>query len=94
MSGISGGRTGDDAGRPGTTGPGVDAGRSGAPLLRIVSGDPSPEELAALVTVLAAAAAGAEEPTEPEPASQWATPERLLRAPVAPTGWWASALPR
>ena len=68
---------------------------AGPPLLRIVSGDPSPDELAALVAVLAAAAGSvAEESPQPEPESRWAAPERLLRTPVAPTGWWASALPR
>ena len=66
------------------------------PALRIVRGDPSAEEVAALVTVLAAAAAAAPAGEAPPAAtgSQWAPPGRLLRAPVSPSGWWASALPR
>ncbi len=68
---------------------------SGPPALRIVHGAPTAEELAALVTVLAAASGGdAAEDTGAGPGPQWATPERLLRPPVAPTGWWESSLPR
>ena len=65
------------------------------PHLRIVRGDPTAEEVAALVVALAAAtpAPAAAEPVVP-PASQWAPPGRLLRQPVALTGWWASTLPR
>jgi hypothetical protein len=63
------------------------------PALRIVHGDPSPDELAALVTVLAAAS-GDESAQPPGRVAPWATPERLLRPPVAPTGWWESSLPR
>ncbi len=64
------------------------------PALRIVSGDPTPEELAALVAVLAAASGG-DGPVGPAiPVSQWAPPARLLRPAVAPTGWWESSLPR
>ena len=64
------------------------------PLLRVVRGDPSAEELAALVAVLASAsAADAEPPSAPE-RSQWAAPGRMMRQPIAPTGWWASSLPR
>jgi hypothetical protein len=65
------------------------------PVLRIVRGTPSAEELAALVAVLAAAGDADAEPQGPPRATpQWATPERLLRRPVAPTGWWESSLPR
>lgn len=65
------------------------------PPLRLVRGDASPEELAALLTVLSAVAGG-----EPEPStrhtSQWASRERALRRPVTAGrgGWRASALPR
>ncbi len=64
--------------------------------LRIVRGDPTAEEIAALVAVLAAAVprAVAEEPATPAPVSEWASPSRLLRRPIAPTGWWPSTLPR
>jgi hypothetical protein len=66
----------------------------GPPALRIVRGDPTAEELAALVAVLAAASGGAEPDGPTLPVSQWAPPARLMRPSVAPTGWWESALPR
>ncbi len=61
--------------------------------LRIVHGQPSAEEIAAVVTVLAAASGG-QEPPKSRPTAQWAPPERLMRAQVHPSGWWESALPR
>ena len=63
------------------------------PVLRVVRGEPSPEELAALVVALATVGSAPSDEA-PGAGSQWAPPARLLRAPVAPTGWWASALPR
>ena len=64
------------------------------PVLRVLHGDPSAEDLAALVAVLAAASAVPVDAGQPPgERSQWATPARLLRQPVAPTGWWASGLP-
>jgi hypothetical protein len=62
--------------------------------LRIVRGDPTPDELAALVAVLAAASGGDQEGGPVTPVSQWAPPARLMRQAVAPTGWWESSLPR
>jgi hypothetical protein len=64
------------------------------PPLRIVRGEPTPEELAALVAVLAAASADEQPGVPTKPVSQWAPPERLMRPAVAPTGWWESSLPR
>ena len=64
------------------------------PALRIVRGDPTPEELAALVAVLAAASGGGEMAGPGGPVAQWAPPARLMRPAVAPTGWWESSLPR
>lgn len=64
------------------------------PTLRVVRGETTPEELAALVAVLAAASGGEASTGSPVPVSQWAPPPRLLRPAVAPTGWWESALPR
>ncbi|MGB7979717.1 MAG: acyl-CoA carboxylase epsilon subunit [Candidatus Nanopelagicales bacterium] len=61
--------------------------------LRIVHGQPSAQEIAAVVAVLAAASGG-QEPPQAQPTSQWAPPERLMRVPVHPAGWWESALPR
>jgi len=68
---------------------------SGRPVLRIVRGDPTPEEIAALVTVLSARAAAVGE-KEPPRRSEWAGHERRMRRPVhpGPGGWRASALPR
>ena len=63
------------------------------PVLRIVRGDPTDEELAALVTVLAAAGSAAEGAPAAPPESQWAAPRRLVRRAVHPTGWWQSVLP-
>ena len=64
------------------------------PALRIVRGDPTPEEIAALVTVLAAAAGGAQATGTVPAVAQWAPPQRLMRPTVSPTGWWESSLPR
>jgi hypothetical protein len=63
------------------------------PLLRVVRGNPSPEELAALIAVIATRG-GAGEP-QPQPVrSLWARPS--LRAPLShgPGAWRASTLPR
>ena len=62
--------------------------------LRIVRGHPTPEEIAALVTVLAAASGAGQQVGPAAPVSQWAPPARLMRPPAAPTGWWESSLPR
>ncbi|HYN56180.1 MAG TPA: acyl-CoA carboxylase epsilon subunit [Motilibacterales bacterium] len=65
------------------------------PALRIVRGEPTPEEIAALVTVLAAASGGDAQPTDAgAPVAQWAPPHRLMRPDVSATGWWESSLPR
>jgi hypothetical protein len=55
------------------------------PVLRIVRGDPSPEELAALTAVLAVASGGSGAPEEdPAPASAWTERESLVRRPLTP----------
>ncbi|HZC74060.1 MAG TPA: acyl-CoA carboxylase subunit epsilon [Jatrophihabitans sp.] len=63
-----------------------------APNLRVVRGDPTPEELAALTAVVAAA--GAAEPPAPERVRRggWSDPARQLRRPLfaGPNGWRAS----
>jgi hypothetical protein len=69
------------------------------PYLRVVRGDATPEEVAALVATLAAVAAArarAADSVRPVPvASNWNARTRLLRAPVRPAagGWRRSALP-
>lgn len=64
------------------------------PFLRVVKGEPTPEELAALVSVLASLGGpqGVHERRTPE----WNAPRRLHRVPLphGAGGWRASALPR
>ena len=74
------------------------------PFLQVVRGDPTPEEIAALVSVLsarAAAAAAARDGHGPARRSRWADRSRLVRGtagetvrPRGPGAWRASALPR
>jgi hypothetical protein len=60
--------------------------------LRLVRGDASPEEIAALLAVLSAAS-GCEEAAAPRRTSVWASRERLVRRPLTPGpgAWRASA---
>jgi hypothetical protein len=62
-------------------------------MLRIVRGEPSDEELAALIAVLAGLASAAAQP--PVPRSAWANPAHRLRTPLhpGPGAWRSSALP-
>ena len=68
-----------------------------APTARPIEilGEASPEQVAALVTVLSGLGGGEADVPTGLP-SQWASRERLVRAPVHPSrgGWRASALPR
>ncbi|HEY3000735.1 MAG TPA: acyl-CoA carboxylase subunit epsilon [Kribbellaceae bacterium] len=82
---------------PESDAPGSNAPAEPASVLRVVKGDPTPEELAALVAVVsarAAAAAGQGEP-ETERASDWASYWRNVRRPLqhGPGRWRASAFP-
>ncbi|QFG21793.1 acyl-CoA carboxylase subunit epsilon [Actinomadura sp. WMMB 499] len=73
------------------------------PFLQVVRGDPTAEEVAALVAVLtarAAAAAAARDGGGPARPSRWADRSRLVRGtagralrPSGPGAWRASALP-
>ncbi|MGI8612477.1 MAG: acyl-CoA carboxylase epsilon subunit [Nocardioidaceae bacterium] len=68
------------------------------PLLRLVRGRPTDEEVAALVAVVAARARGPSS-AAPAPAragSRWAAQERAVRQPLRrrPGGWRAATLPR
>jgi Acyl-CoA carboxylase epsilon subunit len=73
-----------------------DTGAGPGPALFIVQGNPSAEEVAALVAVLSArtASAGATRPRTLR--SEWSSRSRLLRAPLqrGAGGWRASARPR
>jgi len=73
----------------------VDGPEKSPPFLRIVRGEPSVEEIAALVAVLSAAS-GAREAAAPAPAFAWSARSTLLRRSLAPGhgGWRASASPR
>jgi len=58
-----------------------------AAAIRVVKGNPSDEDIAALVTVLAAAAASAgDEPIDTRPPETWGDPARMHRqwAPFSP----------
>jgi hypothetical protein len=64
------------------------------PLLTVVRGAPTPEQLAAVIAVVSARASGGGADEEPCVRSPWARP--VLRAPLspAPGAWRASALPQ
>ncbi len=73
------------------------------PVLRVVRGDPSPEQLAAVVAVVAARAAAERAEAARQaaavsarPTSAWVDRARALRGPLphGPGAWRASALPR
>ena len=64
------------------------------PVLRIVSGNPSDEELAAVTAVLTALArATGDAPAAAAPVGGWSDPARRLRRPLrpGPGAWRASA---
>ncbi len=64
------------------------------PPLRLVRGDATPEEVAALLAVLSAASGGEAAPA-PRHTSQWASRERAVRRPLSPGrgAWRASSRP-
>lgn len=66
--------------------------------LRIVRGEPTPEELAALVAVLAMRGSGGAEPTKEPKASGWTDRSRYMRAGLwhthASGDWRTSAYPQ
>jgi hypothetical protein len=76
------GSTGESAGEPTT------------PMLRVITPDATPEEVAALVAVLASL--GGEEPPAPRRTPAWQENHRKVRAtfPHGPGGWRSSSLPR
>ena len=66
-----------------------------APLLRVVRGDPTPEELAALVAVVAARASAARAVRDRPRRSAWGDPASAVRGVhrPGPDGWRRSRLP-
>jgi hypothetical protein len=84
----------------GRDGPGPGAGRDGpagahGPVLRVIRGDATAEEIAAVVAALAARAAGRGPVAPPRRGPAWADRAAMLRGPVwpGPDGWRASARP-
>jgi hypothetical protein len=67
---------------------------SAHPLLRVVKGDPTPEELGALVVVLASL--GGPAGPSPRRTPVWSAPARLQRRVLGhgPGAWRGSGLPR
>jgi hypothetical protein len=65
-------------------------------LFRVVRGEPSDEEVAALTVVLAAATTGAAASPRPRVVDRWSDPAARLRVPLHPGSgaWRASAWPR
>jgi hypothetical protein len=63
-------------------------------VLRIVRGDATPEEVAAIVAVLAAMGGEPQPPRRRTP--EWSAPHRKVRVtlPHGPGGWRSSSLPR
>ncbi len=66
------------------------------PPLRLVRGNATPEEVAALLAVLSAASGGDGAAPAPRHTSQWSSRERAVRRPLTPGpgAWRASAWPR
>jgi hypothetical protein len=68
---------------------------AGRPVLRVIRGDATPEEIAAVVAVLLSRSGAPDAaPAAPRP-SAWADRSRLLRRPQfpGPDAWRRSALP-
>ncbi|WP_201931001.1 acyl-CoA carboxylase epsilon subunit [Nocardioides donggukensis] len=65
------------------------------PVLRIITEHTTPEEVAALVAVLAAMG-GPEQAAPPRRTPEWQAPHRAVRRalPQGPGGWRSSGLPR
>jgi hypothetical protein len=60
------------------------------PLLKVITPDTTPEEVAAIVAVLAAMGSGAAAPEKPR--SEWASPARRMRPPhVHYRGAWQAS---
>ncbi len=74
----------DEAGRP-----------PGPPVLRVIRGDATPAEIAALVAVLMSSPPGDDEASPSPTRSAWAGRPALLRRPLhpGPGAWRRSGLP-
>ena len=67
--------------------------RTTALLLRVVRGEPSPEELAAVVAVVSARQGAAGDEPAPSAPLLWATPQLRPALSGGPGAWRASGLP-
>ena len=87
---------GPASGGPASGGPAN--GEAQQPLLRVVRGDPTVEELAALTVVIATRRAGPStaQTAEPRPRSAWGSAARASRPVLrpGPDAWRMSGLPR
>lgn len=63
------------------------------PLLTVLRGAPTPEQLAALIAVVSSRGGGGE-PDAPAPRSLWARPVLRTALSPVPGAWRASSLPR
>jgi hypothetical protein len=76
----------------------ADRTRDIAPLIRVTKGDPTDEELAALVAVVSSlgAAAAAEETSDAVRRSEWSAHHRKVRGPHVhgPGAWRTTVFPR
>ncbi|WP_238695347.1 acyl-CoA carboxylase epsilon subunit [Ornithinimicrobium flavum] len=86
--------SGDVAIELGHAAPPAGAPAGDTPVIRVERGNPTPEQLAALTVVLAAATG--EGAPAPAPRTLWTARSRFARPrpAVGPGGWRASALPR
>jgi hypothetical protein len=76
------------------TGDAVPETAAAKPALRIVQGDATPEEIAALVAVLGAGSgSGDQAARRAKPVNGWASPAQVIRRPLlqGPGAWSASA---
>lgn len=65
---------------------------SDAPVLRVVHGDPTPEELAVVTALVSAAGGEVEDSATPTLRGRWNDPASRMRQPVRPgPGAWRSA---
>ncbi len=69
----------------------ADIEQAAAPLLRVVRGEPTPEQLAALIAVVSTRGGAA--PPTPAPPSPWGRPVLRTALPHGPGAWRSSALP-